>query len=64
MASSDTFYLDSDNIEKLKERTKKRGDKSKIVNDALKQYFLPEQENQEKSKEEHLVNDVRVRIEA
>jgi len=41
MGTTDGFYLDPDNVLKLKERVKKRGDKSKIVNEALKQYFLP-----------------------
>ena len=43
MASSDTFYIDSENAVQIKEHTKKRGDKSKIVNSALKEYFLPKQ---------------------
>jgi len=50
LASSDTFYLENENVTKLKEHTKKRGDKSKIVNEALKQYFLPKQENEETPK--------------
>jgi len=45
---SDTFYIDTEHRKELDLRTKKRGDKSKIVNQALKEYFLPKEEQEEK----------------
>lgn len=36
----------------LKEKCKQRGDKSKIINEALSKYFLPKQENKTKVKPE------------
>ncbi len=41
MANSDAFYADDDVASLLKEHSKVRGDKSKIVNEAVRQYFLP-----------------------
>jgi len=37
--------IEKDNEDKLNESCKSRGDKSKIINKALKEYFLPKQES-------------------
>jgi len=39
MAHTEGFYIENDIAEVLKLSCKKRGDKSKIINDALKQYL-------------------------
>ena len=42
MKQTDGFYLEEDVVIKLKENAKKRGDKSKIANKALREYFKEE----------------------
>jgi hypothetical protein len=44
LANTDGFYIDKDVQENLKAACKIRGDKSRIINEALRQYFLPKQE--------------------
>lgn len=44
MANSDAFYAENDVSALLKENSKVRGDKSKIINDAVRQYFLPKEQ--------------------
>jgi len=39
MAHTEGFYIDNDVAEILKMSCKKRGDKSKIINEALKKYL-------------------------
>ncbi len=39
MANTDGFYVDDDVRDQLKEKCKKRGDKSKLINKALRYYF-------------------------
>ena len=39
MAHTEGFYIDNDIAEVLKLSCKKRGDKSKIINEALKKYL-------------------------
>lgn len=42
MPNSDAFYAEDDVRDLLKENCKERGDKSKIINQAVRKYFLPE----------------------
>lgn len=42
MANSDAFYADNDVTELLKQACKKRGDKSRIINTAVREHFNPE----------------------
>ena len=48
MKATDGFYLEEHNHEKLKEVCKKRGDKSKIMNAALTEYFQKKLNSEEK----------------
>ena len=38
--------IDADNEQHLTEHCKKRGEKTKIINDALKEYFLPKEDKE------------------
>ena len=40
---TEAFYMDSELREKLNSACSKRGDKSKIINQALREYFAPPQ---------------------
>jgi len=53
MGMTEGFYIDNDVSAVLKMSCKKRGDKSKIVNDALKQYLnmVYPADNQNKTEE-------------
>lgn len=51
MANIETFRITEDNNTRVKEVCKTRGDKSKLYNDALNQYFLNQNTPQEKQQE-------------